>query len=181
MQILGCGDRKIHGFINVDIRPEVKPDLIADIYNISQHLTELDEIYASHVLEHFPRTGNGFTFKDVLKDWYKALKIGGILKIAVPDFQAVALAYLQDGVPISKLQGFLSGGYHNQYDIHYVNFDFLFLSQCLKEVGFEEITKFQWQNTDHWYVDDYSQSYLPHLDKQNGRLMSLNVECKKLS
>ena len=29
--------------------------------------------------------------------------------------------------------------------------------------------------------DDYSQSYLPHMDKENGMLMSLNLEGRKNS
>jgi hypothetical protein len=28
-------------------------------------------------------------------------------------------------------------------------------------------------------MDDYSQSYLPHMDKENGTLMSLNLEAVK--
>lgn len=34
-----------------------------------------------------------------------------------------------------------------------------------------------WKNTEHSQFDDYSQSYIPHMDKINGTLMSLNVEC----
>ena len=29
------------------------------------------------------------------------------------------------------------------------------------------------------YIDDYSQSYYPHMDKEDGKLMSLNVEAVK--
>ena len=33
--------------------------------------------------------------------------------------------------------------------------------------------------TNHSHCDDHSQAYLPHMDKNNGILISLNVECAK--
>ena len=36
-----------------------------------------------------------------------------------------------------------------------------------------------WEETEHAQFDDHSQAYLPHMDKENGTLMSLNVECIK--
>jgi hypothetical protein len=46
-------------------------------------------------------------------------------------------------------------------------------------VGFQQVRRWDWRNTDHSQVDDYSQAYLPHLKKQNGQLMSLNLEAIK--
>ena len=36
-----------------------------------------------------------------------------------------------------------------------------------------------WRDTEHSELDDFSQSYLPHMDKDNGKLMSLNIEAVK--
>jgi len=47
------------------------------------------------------------------------------------------------------------------------------------DVGFKEVVRYDWRKTEHFYVDDYSQAYLPHMDKTNGKLMSLNVEAIK--
>jgi hypothetical protein len=58
-------------------------------------------------------------------------------------------------------------------------FDEPFLKQALEEVGFQQVRRWDWRNTDHSQVDDYSQAYLPHLEKQNGQLMSLNLEAIK--
>lgn len=33
-----------------------------------------------------------------------------------------------------------------------------------------------WRDVEHRKHDDYSQSYIPYMDKENGQLMSLNVE-----
>ena len=38
-----------------------------------------------------------------------------------------------------------------------------------------------WNNKhQHADVDDFSQAYIPHMDKENGILISLNVKCVKL-
>jgi hypothetical protein len=36
-----------------------------------------------------------------------------------------------------------------------------------------------WRETEHAHVDDFSQAYIPHMDKENGILISLNIECDK--
>ena len=43
----------------------------------------------------------------------------------------------------------------------------------------KNIKKYNWRNKSHSDFDDHSQSYLPHLDKENGYLISLNIECNK--
>jgi len=46
-------------------------------------------------------------------------------------------------------------------------------------VGFRHIRRYDWRATDHAWLDDFSQAYLPHLDKERGTLVSLNVEAIK--
>jgi hypothetical protein len=46
-------------------------------------------------------------------------------------------------------------------------------------VGFKEVYLWDWRETEHSHIDDFSQAYLPHMDKENGVLMSLNIEAKK--
>jgi hypothetical protein len=41
------------------------------------------------------------------------------------------------------------------------------------------VSKYDWRDTEHSELDDFSQSYLPHMDKDNGKLMSLNIEAVK--
>ena len=53
------------------------------------------------------------------------------------------------------------------------------LKEDLQKAGFKSVKKYDWRNTEHFYVDDYSQTYYPHMDKENGKLMSLNVEATK--
>jgi len=86
--------------------------------------------------------------------------------------------YLVHG-DLEEVSGFLWGGQRNEYDYHGVGFDFKSLESLLLAVGFTDIHRYDWRKTDHAYCDDYSQAFLPHLQKITGQLMSLNVEATK--
>jgi hypothetical protein len=46
----------------------------------------------------------------------------------------------------------------------------------LETNGFINTKLYDWRLTDHANIDDHSQAYIPHMDKNNGTLISLNVE-----
>jgi len=172
---LGCGHKKLKGFTNIDIREDVNPDIIADISYLKEFKSDsVGLIYVCHVLEHFGRQ----EYLDILKNWGNILKPGGTLRISVPDIESVFLKY-QEGVPLRNLMGFLYGGQTYPENYHYIGFDFKTLKEDLESIGFENVKRWDWRNVEHGHVDDYSQSYIPHMDKDNGDLMSLNVEAKK--
>ena len=60
-----------------------------------------------------------------------------------------------------------------------MNFDFDILERDLTLLNYKNIKIWDWKNTEHNNIDDYSQAYLPHMDKENGLLMSLNIEAIK--
>lgn len=172
---LGCGDKIIEGFTNVDIRPNTNVDLVDDISKLkSIDNNEVKLIYACHVLEHF----NRFEYIKVLERWHQLLSEGGILRLSVPDIEKVFQMY-NNGTPLNKLLGFLYGGQTYEHNFHYVGFDFESLKESLLSVGFKEVRLWDWRYTEHSNIDDFSQAYLPHMDKENGTLMSLNVEAIK--
>jgi predicted SAM-dependent methyltransferase len=175
---LGCGPRCIPGMVHVDLLdyphidhrcPVQRLDFAAD--------GSCEFIYASHVLEHFGR----YEFEPVLDEWFRVLAAGGVLRLAVPDFARCVEIYHRNGLAdgLSGLLGLICGGQRNDYDFHKMIFDEPFLSEALLRAGFREVRRWDWRQTVHRDVDDYSQAYLPHLDKQNGMLMSLNLEAVK--
>lgn len=180
---LGCYQKKIHGYVNVDIREEVNPDLIDDVFSLTKiQDNSADIIYACHVLEHAKPS----EAKKALSRWYSILKSDGVLRLAVPDLEAVFNYYLQTS-NLSELRSFIYGSQKHAYDIHYTGWDFDSLKKDLEEQGFKNIRRYDWRETDHFYIDDYSQSYLPKIsyksrrisDTIEGKLMSLNVEAIK--
>lgn len=172
---LGCGKRYIPGFVHIDAIPFDHVDHVASIDNLSFIPdNSVDTIYNCHVLEHFKRRD---TVK-VLKEWYRVIKPGGILRVSVPDFQPIAALYCKHQ-DLKMVLGPLYGGQDYLYNIHYNVFDFITLKNYLIEAGFESVERYDWRLTEHAEIDDYSQAYIPHMEKESGTLISLNVEAKK--
>tara|TARA_Y100000310_G_scaffold130885_2_gene130023 strand:+ start:11090 stop:11644 length:555 start_codon:yes stop_codon:yes gene_type:complete len=179
---LGCGDRKLHGFTNIDARADVNPDVVCDVTKIHTTFKNVDLIYACHVLEHFPTKPFLFqplTWKEVLINWHTTLRSGGILRLSVPDIRAACEYFLMTN-DFEIVRAFFYGGQKYDFDFHYHGWTFDTLSEELETIGFRNIRQYDWRDTEHFYADDYSQAYLPHMDKKNGKLMSLNVEATKL-
>ena len=55
------------------------------------------------------------------------------------------------------------------------------MNKVLNEVGFKNIKSWDWQEffKEQKDFDDHSQAYYPHMDKENGILISLNIEAIK--
>ncbi|TCV83401.1 class I SAM-dependent methyltransferase [Sulfurirhabdus autotrophica] len=174
---LGCGSRYIPGFVHVDAQSAPHVDIVGPVEQLPMGDDSVSLIYASHILEHFDRS----EYKSVLKEWFRVLKQGGILRLSVPDFAACAAVYYENGLAdgLSGLVGLIVGGQRNDYDYHKMIFDEKFLERALLDIGFQEVRPWDWRATEHAEIDDYSQAYIPHLEKRDGRLMSLNLEAVK--
>lgn len=174
---LGCGPRYIPGFIHVDALSAPHVDIVGPVERLPMDDASATLIYASHVLEHFGR----FEYRAVLEEWFRVLKPGGTLRLSVPDFAACAEIYYESGLVdgLSGLVGLIVGGQRDNYDYHKMIFDEAFLRRELLDIGFRTVQRWDWRTTEHVGVDDYSQAYIPHMQKKSGRLMSLNIEAVK--
>lgn len=171
---LGCNDRKIHGYINIDGRVEVKPDKVEDVFTLpSFEKNTISVIYLCHVLEHASRADA----QQAISRYYDLLQEGGVLRISVPDFDALCRHYIiyQD---LEYLENMLDGKQGHKYDFHYSSFDFKYLEKLLLNVGFKSVHRYDPSKTEHSHVDDHSFSFYPHMDR-NGMMLSLNVEAIK--
>lgn len=175
---LGCGKRNF-GSDWVHIDGGDFPHLHSkDITNLPFDNESVDLIYASHVIEYFDRE----EVVKLLTEWKRVLKKNGTLRLAVPDFETMAFLYINKGYPLENFLGPLYGKLvmsdNNIY--HKTTYDFKTLNTLLESIGFFDIVRYEWRKTEHSHIDDHSQAYLPHMDKENGTLISLNVECRKI-
>jgi predicted SAM-dependent methyltransferase len=104
----GCGETFHPDWTNLDTSP-ISPAVIA--HDVTRRFPfvdgTFDAVYGSHVLEHLEPA----VAEKVLQDCFRILKLGGILRIAVPDLESIARLYL------SSLEAALNGD--RQAETHY--------------------------------------------------------------
>lgn len=175
---LGCGKRNFgKNWIHID-GSNYAHIHSHDIVNLPFEENSVDLIYASHVFEYFDRE----EADDVLQKWKKCLKPNGILRLAVPNFEVYSKLYSENKITLTQCLGPLYGKWkmtENETIYHKTTYDFVSLKKILEKKGFTKVKLWDWREVEHGNIDDYSQSYIPHMDKNNGTLMSLNVECLK--
>jgi hypothetical protein len=124
---LGCGPVRLEGYENWDRKTG------QEAYPLAVDDGSVEEIRASYVLEHFSHRVAG----EVVKHWVEKLAPGGLLKIAVPDFEKVSRQYL-DGAPIDVM-GYVCGGHTDKDDVHLSQFDAETLGEAMVDAGLERI------------------------------------------
>ena len=89
---LGCGACHHPAWVNVDFR-QTGPGVMA--HDLSRGVpfpdASFDAVYHSHLLEHF----HASTAPLFLAECWRVLKPGGILRVAVPDLEAMARMYVK--------------------------------------------------------------------------------------
>ena len=91
---LGCGTKKLPGWINIDSVAACQPDLVHDI---SQPLPypdlTADQVLAEDLLEHFDKYVRFIVFYE----WVRVLKVGGTMTLQVPNFKKILFKYFKFG------------------------------------------------------------------------------------
>jgi hypothetical protein len=135
---IGGGDVPLPGFLTIDRKTgweafplrrshERGPSTFAD--------NSVDEIRASHVLEHFP----GHKAEEVLREWVRVLKPGGILRVAVPDLDKLFDAVSSGNPDNWPIQGYLYGGQTDDDDYHRSGYNDGWLRHLMVKVGLHDI------------------------------------------
>ncbi len=131
---------------DIEARPEV--DFVGDASDLSQFAdNSIEEIYASHILEHFHYALDGELLA-VLKEWHRVLVPQGMLYISVPDLRKICWLFLNPDLNMHDrriLLAALYGGHINAYDVHRAGFDLEILTYFLREAGFsayEQVEEF---------------------------------------
>lgn len=175
---LGCGKRYIPGFVHIDSVKFPHIDHVQDIRMLSQFPNRSTElIYASQVLTYFDRE----EVPMVLSEWRRVLIPGGILRLSVVDFETVTRLY-RAGLNLEWFLGTLYGKMSDGkggYIYERTTYDETSITTVLTRAGFDNVVRWDWRQTEHADNDDFSQAYFPHMEKERGVLMNLNIQARR--
>jgi len=131
----GCGLDKKEGYINVDIRREINPDLVWDMEKTPYPFdTEsVEEILLKDSLEHV----SWRKVEDVIRECHRILRKGGVLKIQAPDLEAIAKKVILSGsYDWDKISYWVYGGQDYPENTHKSGFTIPTLKRLLERHGF---------------------------------------------
>lgn len=158
-------ESRIPGFTNIDLTPGPSVDIIGDVSDLKDFSDgSVEEIYASHILEHFPHLKG----QTVLREWRRVLRPGASAFISVPDMAIVARLTREFGW-CEWLRNLVYGDQTDKFAFHYGGFDFAFLSRELVLAGFSDVVRIKEMP---YGVNDRSRL----ICSVNGEDISLNVK-----
>jgi len=148
---LGSGFDYREGFLNVDLNAFHKPDLVADVRRLDQLPSGFyDEVVAEDVLEHLGRTETLTT----LSEWSRLLRIGGTLRLRVPDLvgllNLISDRQRQSVEEQERLVRCLFGTQNYTGDYHHTGFTEVLLRHYLEQTGFSQLAI---RHRDGWLFD----------------------------
>ena len=129
---LGSGHICFDDYINIDEREINNIDIVADVRNLPFEETTVDEIYASHLIEHFPK--DEFVHS-LLPYWITLLKPQGKIQVILPDLEAMIKHYNSQTYKIEDMREVLYGLQEYPGDIHYALYGYAELKQIFENCG----------------------------------------------
>ena len=135
------GEEKKEGWkiLNIQQKPDV--DFIGDITDLGQFEdNSIEEIYASHVVEHVAQK----KVEKTLKGIHRVLKDSGKFYVSVPDMDILCKIYLDPKAPIKvkfHTMRMMFGGQVDDFDFHYFGWNFQFMNEFLLKAGFKKIER----------------------------------------
>lgn len=158
-----CFQGKGWNEVRLDIDPDVNPDIVASITDMSVISdASVDAVWSSHNLEHL----ENYQVPSALKETYRVLKPGGFVLINVPNLQQVAalvsagraeeVMYVSPAGPITPLD--MMFGHHasiargNHYMAHRTGYTRERLLKLLAQADFSEVRVMHGTNFDLWAI-----------------------------
>jgi ubiquinone/menaquinone biosynthesis C-methylase UbiE len=129
---LGCGWKRLDGYINVDLWITDATDVICDITRLPWPDNSAVTIESHHVIEHIPHRN----IEQTLTEWHRVLKPDGALILECPNFDLAVQQYLS-GNESRLLNIFGQQRYYG--DAHLYGYNPTRLMRLLKEIGFYDL------------------------------------------
>ena len=135
------GEQVKEGWKILNIQKKEGVDFIGDISDLSQFDdNSIEEIYASHVLEHVAQKN----IKKTIEEIYRVLVADGKFYVSVPDMDLLCKIFIDPKAPPQvkmSVMRIMFGGQIDDYDFHYFGWNYLFMKDFLTESGFKKIDR----------------------------------------
>lgn len=133
---LGCGEKPLKDYINIDMRPLPDVDVVADVHRLPYEESTVYEIYNAHLIEHFREQHLRMI---LLPYWKSLLQPNGFLRIITPNFEKM-LSMLNSGeMTYDNFKRITFGAQDYEGDDHFCIFTPESLKKLLKDMGFGTI------------------------------------------
>ncbi len=131
---VGCGEKLLDGYINVDLRELTGVDILADVRRLPFERATLTEIASAHLIEHFREHQ---ARQSILPYWKSLLKRpDGVLRTICPNWEAM-LQRLHDGrMSLAEFKLVTFGAQDYNGDDHFAMYTPATLCELLLECGF---------------------------------------------
>ena len=148
MQVLdvGCGDKQQCRTIfpdakitTLDIDPETKPDVVADITAPLEFPGKFDVVFMSHVLEPIPRLPVGPT----LQNGAAVLQRQGKLYVITPSLEWAARRIVRDEDLHVSVLASVFGSQDSPWQFHQCGFTMMLLRQAVRMAGMQDMEAYQ--------------------------------------
>ena len=171
---LGAGPINIQGWVSIDARDASHVHLQSEGFALDEFADgAISEIYMCHVFEHF-------SFEEVeviLRNLHKKLKVGGLLRLSVPDFDSLVTVYHANENNLELIKLALMGGQDYAHNFHKSVFNRATLSRLLVEQGFSHVEKWETHAEFGVNIGDWSEA---KFGTPKGEVpISLNLKARK--
>lgn len=152
---LGCGQRYLEGYVNIDYPPSSHTvqeksiaDIQRDILDLRYAPETIEEVRLHHVFEHFPRP----VACALLASWHSWMKPHGVLHIEVPDFQKTARVMINPFASFNKravAERHIFGSHEAGWAVHCEGYTPGMMKKMISCYGFKvnEIRRNSWMGT----------------------------------
>ena len=135
------GEEIKEGWKILNIQKKEGVDFVGDISDLSQFKdNSIDEIYASHVLEHVEQK----KIEETLKGIHRVLNENGKFYISVPDMDLLCKIFIDPKAPQPvkmHVMRIMFGGQIDEYDFHYFGWNLQIMKDFLLKTGFKKIER----------------------------------------
>ena len=133
---LGCGEKPLPNFVNVDFRALPDVEIVADVRRLPFGPEDVDEISSAHLVEHF-RQHQLETV--ILPYWRSLLRPGGTLRVICPNWEAMLKRVHARELTLAEFKTVTFGLQDYEGDDHFAMYSPETLTEVMHAAGFEHV------------------------------------------